>query len=139
MTGTQRRSSPWRVVRVLGLGVLILVVAGLVWTYRAGAVVTWHRATPSADGSVLRIDYTTGACNDGAAADVEQTPTAVTITVRSRNFPDSSCNDSLVLRTIEITLDDPLGERTLIDGACLLERFRGRDGCRDGSERIAQH
>jgi hypothetical protein len=138
MTGPQRRSFPWRVVQVLILGVLILVAAGLVWAYRAGTVVTWHRAAPSADGSVLRIDYTTGACHDGAAADVEQTPTTVTITVRSRDFPESSCNDSLVRRTIEITLEDPVGERTLVDGACLLERFHGRDGCRDGGERIVQ-
>ena len=136
--GTQRRAFAWRLVRVLVLGVVAIVVAGLVWTYRAGAVVTWHRATASADGSVLRLDYTTAACDDGAAADVEETATTVTITVRSRNFPDSSCNDSLVRRSIEISLDDPLGERRLVDGACLLDRFIGSDGCSDGSDRRLQ-
>jgi hypothetical protein len=117
--------------------VATIVVAAFAWNYYAGTPVVWDRAQ-SSDGLVIKVLYASGACDDGAAADVEESRTTVTITVRSRDFPDGSCTDDLVTRIVQVSLNEPLGDRELVDGACVLGKFEGRRSCRDRGVRVLE-
>ena len=129
--------SPWGYAWVLCASVTTIVVAVFAWNYYAGTTVAWFRAQ-SSDGVVIEVHYSSGACDDGAAADVEESSTTVTVTVRTRNFPDGSCSDAKVARTVEISLDEPLGDRLLIDGACVMRQFEGLGTCSAGGVRVLE-
>ena len=133
----QDQHSPWGYAWVLFASAATIVVGVFAWNYYAGTPVVWDRAQ-SSDGLVIKALYKSSACDDGAAADVDESLTTVTITVRSRDFPDGSCTDNLVARTIEVSLNEPLGDRELVDGACALRKFEGLRSCRGGGVRVLE-
>ena len=137
LPSNQDQHSRWGYVWVLGASVATIVVAVFAWNHYAGTPVVWDRAQ-SSDGLVIKVLYGSGACDDGAAADVDESLTTVTITVRSRNFPDASCTDNRVARIIEVSLNEPLGDRELVDGACVLGKFEGRRSCLGGGVRVLE-
>jgi hypothetical protein len=57
---------------------------------------------------VLRL--VVGSCNADLSAQIEESPSRVTVTVTARNNTGDDCADGLVVH-----LDQPLGERQLLD------------------------
>ncbi len=62
----------------------------------------------SADGMTIELEVDT--CNADLAFQVEESDTAVAITVEAENDTNDDCLDNLV-----ISIDEPLGDRDLID------------------------
>jgi hypothetical protein len=84
--------------------------------------VPWDRAVPDASGRRVRVEYTTGVepCHVLDHVDVRYSPSAVTITLFEGSDPKAAnqyCIDIAVRRTTDVTLRQPLGRRTLVDGA----------------------
>jgi hypothetical protein len=79
-------------------------------------------ATVGDDGRTVTIDYWSGIepCAVLDHVDVVETPDAVTITLFSGSDPaagDVACIEIAVQHRVVISLDDPLGERPIVDGA----------------------
>jgi len=66
-------------------------------------------ASARADGRTLNL--TVGSCNADLTAEVEESPSQVTVTVTARDDTSDDCLDGLVVH-----LDHPLGHRQLFDG-----------------------
>lgn len=126
--------SPWGYVGVVVGALVAVVVAVLVASFYAGRPMPWAHAS-SDDGSLVLVEYTGGECDQGDSADVDETATTVTITVRVRDLPWWSCSDVGIPRAVEVLLDAPLGDRQLIDGACLHGETASYADCHAGSER----
>ncbi|WP_395693258.1 hypothetical protein [Nocardioides sp.] len=73
--------------------------------------------TVSPEGRHVTVRYSGGACDQSADANVEESPTQVTITVVVTEQRGESCPAMGVFRTITVTLDSPLGSRRLVDGS----------------------
>jgi hypothetical protein len=84
---------------------LAAVVLSACSTTRAHIV----EASARADGRTLNL--TVGSCNADLTAEVEESPTQVTVTVIARDDTSDDCLDGLVVH-----LDHPLGHRQLLDG-----------------------
>lgn len=117
-------------------------VAGVVVTLLAGVVLlTWVLVRAAAtepvpwvepaevDGAVVRLTYMGSECRNGASVDVEEEAGRVVLTVQETVY-SLSCNDVGVTYDHEVRLDEPLGERELVDGACLVEELSRRSACR---------
>jgi hypothetical protein len=63
----------------------------------------------SPDARTLRLSV--GSCNADLTTAVEETSSRVTVTVTARNNTSDDCLDGLTIR-----LDEPLGQRELVDG-----------------------
>ena len=79
-------------------------------------------ATVGADGRTITIDFVSGVepCYVLGRIDVDEGPRAVTITLHEGNLPsdgDVACIDIGVFKRTTVTLDEPLGEREIVDGA----------------------
>ncbi len=113
-----------------GLLVLALVTAVGLAVFRevhgTAEPVPW--ATVDAHGTGLTVEYVGSECRDEASVEVEEHSDRVVVTVLQR-VGAGSCNDVGVLYTEEGTLEEPLGDRELVDGACLSEEWRGRPAC----------
>lgn len=81
------------------------------------------------DGAVVRLTYLGSECRDGASVDVEEETGRVVLTVHETVY-SRSCSDVGVTYDHEVRLDEPLGERELVDGACLVEELSRRNACR---------
>jgi hypothetical protein len=66
-------------------------------------------ASARADGRTLNL--TVGSCNADLTAEVEESPSQVTVTVTARDDTSDDCLDGLIVH-----LDHPLGDRQLLDG-----------------------
>jgi hypothetical protein len=84
--------------------------------------VPWDRAVPDASGRRVRVEYTTGVepCNVLDHVDVRYSRSAVTITLFEGSDPRAAnqyCIQIAVQRATDVSLREPLGHRTLVDGA----------------------
>jgi hypothetical protein len=61
------------------------------------------------DGRTLKLIV--GSCNADLTAEVEESPSQVTVTVTARDDTSDDCLDGLIVH-----LDQPLGDRQLLDG-----------------------
>ena len=64
----------------------------------------------SADGKT--IDLGVNSCNDDLSVQVIESETTVEVTVTAKNDTNDACSDA-----IKITLEQPMGDRLLIDGS----------------------
>ena len=77
----------------------------------------------SQDGRTLHLTVQAGGppCDEVTAVDVDESPSAVTLTVRTGAERGAKCGPgtAAILGTfgVEVKLRDPLGSRTLRDGA----------------------
>ena len=79
-------------------------------------------ATPSADGTSVAIDFWSGVepCAVLGRVDVDYGPNAVTITLLEGHLDlgeDAVCIEIAVLKQTVVQLDEPLGDRKIVDGA----------------------
>jgi hypothetical protein len=79
-------------------------------------------ATAGDDGRTIMIDFVSGVepCYVLGRIDIDEGPRAVTITLHDGNLPsdgDVACIDIGVLKRTTVTLDEPLGDREIVDGA----------------------
>ncbi|WP_157559539.1 hypothetical protein [Nocardioides sp. Soil777] len=115
-------------------GAFVAVLAGavlLTWVVVRAATtepVPWVKPA-EVDGAVVRLTYMGSECRDGASVDVEEDAGRVVLTVHETVY-SRSCSDVGVTYDHEVRLDEPLGERELVDGACLVEELSRRSACR---------
>jgi hypothetical protein len=115
-------------------GVVVAVLAGavlLTWVVVRAATtepVPWVKPA-EVDGAVVRLTYLGSECRDGASVDVAEDAGRVVLTVHETVY-SRSCSDVGVTYDHEVRLDEPLGERDLVDGACLVEELSRRSACR---------
>lgn len=102
---------------MLAVGVLTLALVGALawWVLVRTEPRPW--GTVDVEGDVVRVHYVGGECDRGERLEVEETATEVVLTVRLRAW-EMSCSDVGVPRTLSATLDSPVGEREVVDGAC---------------------
>lgn len=104
---------------VLGAGALIGLVlcAQYFWAGRAQPV-PWD--TVEGTGTELQVSFTGSDCQTSSRVEAEEHEDRVVVTayegVRAR-----SCNDMGVPYQLTVTLDEPLGERELVNGACVVD------------------
>jgi hypothetical protein len=104
----------WPAVLIASVLIATVVGAAVAWA-SGGEPRSWVYA-PEVDGSTVTVTYSDSPCRTFERVDVDEANDEVTITVRTWTFA-SSCNDSLQLYSVEVRLEAPLGERSLVDGA----------------------
>lgn len=122
-----RRWRRWLVGLVLLVAVLVPVTVAVVRELQ-GSPEPVPFSTADAKGTTLRVEYVGSDCADDVSLDVEESADEVVATVR-QTVRAGACNDMGVLRTVEAELEEPLGRRTVVDGACRTSEWRGRPAC----------
>ena len=84
--------------------------------------VPFARAKGKKDSTTLTVIFWSGVepCNVLDRVEVEETPKDVTITLYEGSDPqtgDAACIEIAVKKAVEVELDEPLGDRKVIDGA----------------------
>lgn len=126
-TPRPRRRRVWALV-VTAVVVVLVVVATVWWGLVRARPVPWGEV--EVDGDVVRVRYVAGECDRGARLDVEESETEVVLTVQVRGW-SLSCSDVGVPSTVRATLDAPVGDRTVVDGACRLPEYEAYLACSD--------
>ena len=111
------------------IAVIVLAVAALaVWfVLSLGDPVPWGKPA-TVDGDVVRTTYVGSECQTYDRVDVVEDDQRVVITVRETVLA-VSCTDAGVAHEVRVELDEPLGDRALVDGACLLAELSERPTC----------
>ena len=120
-----------RKARQLGLVacVVAVTVGALVWWGLVRSEATpWGEARVEGDDVV--VSYLAGECDRSTTVSVEERDETVEITVRIRGWA-LSCSDVAIPREARVSLRRPLGERTLIDGACRMRKHARSQHCSD--------
>jgi hypothetical protein len=84
--------------------------------------ISFVKATVATDGRTITIDFWSGVepCSVLDHVDVDAGPRAVTITLvegRDPNAGDVACIEIAMAKRVIVVLDEPLGDRTIVDGA----------------------
>ena len=108
-------------VRVI-LGVVVAIVALLVGlvvilSWPDSSTEPWRDPAVSEDGTRVTVTVQGGSCDD-AEADADETANSVVIVARIvDDWFVMGCDDMGVDHRVTVELDDPLGDRELVDGA----------------------
>jgi hypothetical protein len=78
--------------------------------------VTWDSAVVL-DPHTIQVTYTGSECEDHRSVSIDQSSVRVVITVKTWSFA-SGCSDVGLRRRFRVTLDNPLGNRAVLDGNC---------------------
>jgi hypothetical protein len=83
--------------------------------------IRWERAEPAKDGRSVRIFFTSGVepCNVLDHVDVAYTDRVV-VTLHEgsdAHSPNQVCIEIALTKAVDVPLDQPLGQRTVVDGA----------------------
>lgn len=84
------------------------------------------------DGRTVTIGFASGVCGEARWVDVKEAAASVTLTLYIAPIeppPDQVCPALAVILDARVTLEAPLGSRTLIDGACQLANAAGDGQC----------
>lgn len=113
----------------VALGAVLLVVLALAagWWWRGRASPTPWDTVRIKKGTVT-VQYTGSECEDSARLEVEEDQTEVVLTVYAGSHA-FSCSDVGVTRELTTSLDSPLGDRAVVDGACRLAEFASYLAC----------
>ena len=120
---TTRRRAAWVVLGAFA----VVALAGTTWWLTRGDRTPWDRVSGS-DGRTVRLEYTGSTCRDDVRVDVDEGDDEVAVTVYEVVIA-TGCDDVGVLYEVEVVLDRPLGDRTLVDGACRDPDLAQRPGC----------
>ncbi|HXY73488.1 MAG TPA: hypothetical protein VEM41_13200 [Actinomycetota bacterium] len=80
----------------------------------------FSKATPSADGMTLTVDFWGSPCLGIDHVNVKEATSTVTVTLYQGTLPStvgSACPDIAMLEAVVVQLSSPLGNRTVVDGA----------------------
>jgi hypothetical protein len=122
---------------VLG-GLLVTAIAALALAQYAtggellgsGRSEDWHWDKPAVvDGRTVHLAFDGGSCDEKRWVETEETDTSVTLTVHVREQRGSCSGVGLAGLRLDAHLDEPLGDRELIDGACLGGDEPARGNC----------
>jgi hypothetical protein len=69
----------------------------------------------SEDGRSVTVTAGHGNCDDGAVVDVLETDGSVVLSASVVGLRDGACTDQLVTQEVRVKLEQPLGDRTLLD------------------------
>ncbi|WP_428957049.1 hypothetical protein [Streptomyces sp. cg35] len=69
------------------------------------------------DGRSLIVMATHGACDDGPAVEALQTTDSVVLAASTVGADDGNCTSNLLIKKITVKLDDPVGERIILDAS----------------------
>ncbi len=116
----QRGAMRLRVVLVAAFALLVLGTAGW-YVFGQSEPTPWNKPA-TVDGAIVRFTYTGSECQDGADVQVDEDSTRVVITV-SETVRARSCSDVGVPYDVELSLDAPLADRELVDGACRMPEY----------------
>ncbi len=107
---------------------MVLAALALAWwlDLRSGEPTPF--STFAVDGSRVEVSYVGSSCQDGSRLEVTEEAARVVLTVRAWEL-SGSCDDVGVDYRLRATLEEPLGTREVVDGACLDERFAGYTDC----------
>ena len=122
------RARPRRWPWILAVLAVLTPVAVVVTLEVRGTPEPVPWASADVQGTELTVQYVGSECRDEASLEVEEHSDRVVVTVRER-VGLSSCSDVGVLSTLTGGLDEPLGDRDVVDGACLTDEWRGRPAC----------
>lgn len=109
-----------RAVGIVAAGAATVVVLGAVFLavfMPQSRLTLWSDPVVSEDGRSVTVTISGGQCDD-PDADVDESASKVLITVR--NEPDwfsRGCTDLGVTKPVTVRLDEPIGDRELLDGA----------------------
>lgn len=123
----------------LGLGVAVVAaVVGLVvfavvrfLFFGLDEATPWDKPARVADGQV-DLTYEGRDCRDRVDVDVEEDATTVVITIRESVRALVCGDDERTSYDVSVSLDAPLGDRELVDGACRLGSFTEDERCASG-------
>jgi hypothetical protein len=90
-------------------------------------IVPWTKPA-RVDGEVVHLSYVGSECRDRVTVEVDEGRRRVVLTVRE-TVTARSCSDLGVSYDLEVRLDRPLGDRQLVDGACLGQEDLGYPDC----------
>ncbi|MEU8173471.1 hypothetical protein AB0C14_11390 [Microbispora hainanensis] len=84
--------------------------------------VPWESATPTGDGTALDLVWWSGVepCNVLDHVEVTETAREVTVTLyegQDRRSPDAVCIEIAIMKSTQVHLKAPLGDRKVVDGA----------------------
>jgi hypothetical protein len=120
--GTRRLGRYVGALITAGVVAVVLVIGLVLWFVTAPdpSLARWDpaQAEVSDDGSTVEVFFTGGQCDDHSEARVDESATTVEITVVTTEKRVRGCDDVGVPRSVVAELDEPLGSRNLVDGAC---------------------
>lgn len=141
-SGPRARRTQMR--RFIALPLALVWIAGCGSDGGAGDAAVWEideTAPPTAESTAFTALVTRLGCASGETGNVQEPQIAlepdrvvVTFSVESLSGGDESCPGNKFV-PYEVEVDEPIGDRTLIDGACLAEEAESTSFCSGGSER----
>jgi hypothetical protein len=85
---------------------------------KLGVPVPWQRATVAPSGDALRVGYESDPCTRARAARVKETDAVVTVSLGDPDRdPKKACIGIVERHCALVSLDKPLGDRSVNDGA----------------------
>jgi hypothetical protein len=92
---------------------------------KLGVPVPWQRAAVAPSGDALRVGYESDPCTRARAARVKETDATVTVSLGdSERDPKKACIGIVQRHCVLVSLDKPLGDRSVEDGAPKPKRDR---------------
>jgi hypothetical protein len=106
---------------VIGLLVLALAATALVMLLtshhgRVSAQVVGYSASADGRQLSLRVQHGTPGCDDDVQVAVNESTERVTLYASARSLAQV-CDAAALITSFEVTLQEPLGNRTVVDGA----------------------
>lgn len=115
-----------RTLLVVGVVVLVTIVVLVGWNVTRSEPTPWGNV--DVEGTQVEVEYVGGECDRDAHLEVDETAEEVVLTVRIVGW-SLSCSDVGVPRRLQATLESPLGDRALVDGACRQRKYAQRPAC----------
>lgn len=121
--------------RVKLVGVLVLVVglalsAFVLWVTGSSRVIPFEKPA-RLDGTTLEVTYGGASCRSGASLEIEESEDRVVVTIEETSRFVFACDDALISYDVTGELEEPLGDRELVDGACALADYRDDAICEE--------
>lgn len=121
-------------VKLVGVLVLVVGLALSVFVFWAtGSSRVYPFGKPArVDGTTIEVSYDGSTCRSGASLEIEESEERVVVTVEESTRA-WSCDDDRVSYDVTGELEESLGDRELVDGACALAEYRDDAICEEST------